>query len=333
MLASIGWKGAVLAAGAALLVAGGTGAGVCKFALNCHLRNTPSALEVTPGEIALTEGFRAEPVASGLSQPTDFDFLPDGRILIAERQGLVRVAENGLVAEQPVLDLRERVNTEFFRGLVAVAVDPDFEENGFLYVVYTIRKPGHDPKGPTVARVSRFEITGSSVGPERVILGAAGDGTTSCTDLPPSADCLPSDVDHIGADIAFAGDGTLFVGTGDGGGQEAVEEAAFRAQSVDALGGKILRVTRSGAGVEDNPFFDGDADANRSKVWALGLRNPFRLALSPGADLPIVGDVGWRVADEIDVAPARREPRLALRGGDGTNHPVPCDAPLPGLLS
>jgi glucose/arabinose dehydrogenase len=153
--------------------------------------------------------------------------------------------------------------------------------------------------------VSRFVLgEDASAGQERVLLGAEASAADACTALPPTADCIPSPGDHIGADIVFASDGTLFVGTGDGGGKERVEETAFRAQDVEALGGKILRITRDGRGVASNPFYDGDPTSNRSKVWALGLRNPFRLTLAPGADLPVVADVGWITQDEITVAPA-----------------------------
>ena len=62
-------------------------------------------------------------------------------------------------------------------------------------------------------------------------------------------------------------------------------------------------MTRAGRGLPTNPFFDGDAAANRSKVWALGFRNPFRLTLAPETDLPIVADVGWRGDEEINPAP------------------------------
>ena len=72
---------------------------------------------------------------------------------------------------------------------------------------------------------------------------------------------------------------------------------------MNSLGGKILHVTRDGLGVPSNPFFDGDANANRAKVWAIGFRNPFRMTLD-AAGTPIVGDVGWTSFDEIDHVPA-----------------------------
>jgi glucose/arabinose dehydrogenase len=139
-------------------------------------------------------------------------------------------------------------------------------------------------------------------GSEKVILGAAG-GPSSCTSLPPTADCLPSDVDHDGGDIEFARDGTIFVSTGDGGGDdEHVEQTAVRAQNIDSLAGKVLHVSRDGKGLPSNPFWNGDASANRSKVWAYGVRNPFRLTLRPGSGVPYLGDVGSMVHEEIDAA-------------------------------
>ena len=294
-------------AGAALIVAGGLGAvGLCKFtSIECYYLLHGDPLEQTSGTVSLAEGFSTEVVASGLDQPTAFDFLPDGRILVGEKEGLVKLIEDGEVASTPVLDLREKVNSALYRGLMAVAVDPDFEQNRFVYVAYSARREGVEAEKATYVVVSRFVLSGASAGGERVILGNDGEKTGDCAELSATADCLPSDVDHIGADIAFAKNGTLFVSTGDGGGHERVEETAFSAQDVDSLAGKILRVTRDGRGLASNPFFGGDTNANRSKVWALGLRNPFRLTLAPGADLPVVADVGWTTADEISVAPAR----------------------------
>jgi glucose/arabinose dehydrogenase len=294
-------------AGGLLLIGGGAGVvGVCKLtSVECYYLLHGNPLEQTSGTVSLPKGFSTEVVASGLDVPTTFDFLPDGRILIGEKNGLVLLAEDAKVASTPVIDLRDQVNTAFYRGLMAVAVDPDFDQNRFVYVVYSAKRKGAGAKDATYVVVSRFVLSGGSAGGERVILGTAGKKTGDCAKLPATADCIPSDVDHIGADIAFGKDGTLFISTGDGGGHERVEESAYSAQNVDSLAGKILRVTRDGRGLASNPFFAGDTKANRSKVWALGLRNPFRLTLAPGTGLPVVGDVGWRTADEISAAPAR----------------------------
>jgi Glucose / Sorbosone dehydrogenase len=250
-----------LAGGLLLIVGGGAGVvGVCKLtSVECYYLLHGDPLEQTSGTISLADGFSTEVVASGLDLPTAFDFLPDGRILVGEKKGLVRLIEDGEVASTPVLDLREKVNSALYRGLMAVAVDPDFDQNRFVYVVYSARREGVDSKKATYVVVSRFVLSGASAGGERVILGSDGQKTGDCAKLPATADCLPSDVDHIGADIAFARDGTLFVSTGDGGGHERVEETAFSAQDVDSLAGKILRVTRDGRGLASNFVIHSDS--------------------------------------------------------------------------
>lgn len=299
---------AIVAGAAALLLIGGGGvAGVCKFAsVDCHLRPSPprqDPLRVTAGVASLPDGFGTDTVVKGLTLPSAFDFLPDGRILVGEKAGVIRIVENRQLADKPALDLRGVVNDQWFRGLVAVAVDPDFSSNRYVYVAYSVLRPGFPKTAPSYVRVSRFVLSNDALTDEHVILGAGAESKYGCKRLSPSADCIPAPADHIGTGIAFAPDGTLFVGTGDGGGQERVEPTAFNAQNPDALGGKILHITRDGKGVPGNPFYSGDPADNRSKVWAIGLRNPFRITVAPGTDIPVVGDVGWITRDEIDVVP------------------------------
>lgn len=296
----------VLAVVVCAVVVSGVGfVGACKYtSLRCNVLIYGDPLEQTSGDTTLPDGFSSEVVASGFDVPTAFDFLPDGRILVAEKDGLVRVIEDGRVMAVPLLDLTGKVNSVLYRGLVDIAVDPEFETNGSIYVVYSTRRDEDDSEAPAHVVVSRFVVDGSTATDEQVILGADGAKRDDCADLPAAADCLPSDVDHIGADIAFGADSSMFVATGDGGGHERVEDNAFGAQDVDALGGKILRVTTDGLGLPTNPFFDGDARSNRSKVWATGLRNPFRMTLAPGEGIPVVGDVGWTTADEVSFADA-----------------------------
>jgi len=127
----------------------------------------------------------------------------------------------------------------------------------------------------------------------------------SCNDFPIGADCIPSDsASHSVGNIRFAPDGTLFVTTGDGARFDDVDPDALRAQNLDSLAGKVMRITRLGQGVPSNPFWNGAAGANRSKVWAYGLRNPYRFNLRPGTGTPYLGDVGWASYEEINVASA-----------------------------
>jgi PKD repeat protein len=100
----------------------------------------------------------------------------------------------------------------------------------------------------------------------------------------------------------FLPDGTLLVATGEGAPDINVNTQALRAQNLDSLGGKILRVNRDGTAPATNPFFTGEPTANRSKVWAYGLRNPFRFTMRPANGALYIGDVGWGSWEEVNVA-------------------------------
>ncbi|MCY1032737.1 PQQ-dependent sugar dehydrogenase [Corallococcus sp. BB11-1] len=253
--------------------------------------------------LALPEGFSSELVVAGLHYPTTFAPLPDGRLLIAEKDGVVRLFKDGLLQPVPFIDIRGRVNSHHDRGLLGLAVDPAFATNGFIYLLYTYDDDDADDSGPKTSRLARYTAVGDMALPssEAVLLGTAV--ATSCNALPEGADCIPSDSpSHSVGSLRFAPDGTLFVTSGDGARFDAVDDDALRAQRLDSLAGKVLRITRTGEGVASNPFWNGDARANRSKVWALGLRNPYRFSLRPGTATPYLGDVGWSSFEEINVA-------------------------------
>jgi glucose/arabinose dehydrogenase len=224
-------------------------------------------------------------------RPTSFALLPDGRALVAEKRGLVWSVAGGRIQRPALFDLRARVADYGYRGLLAI--EPDPTEPRALYMLYV---QGHRAThSPTSVRLSRLEPGAG----ERVVLGRAG--RRSCTDLPRGADCIPCDRDHCGGDIEVAADGSLYVVTGEGwDGSAGFSTHPLRAQDLDSLGGKVLHLTADGRGAAENPFWNGEARSNRSRIWAYGLRNPFRLTLSPrGA--PVVGDVGWNTWEEIDV--------------------------------
>jgi glucose/arabinose dehydrogenase len=249
----------------------------------------------------LPAGFTENVVASGFDGPTAFAFLPDGRLLVAEKGGLVRLVKNGDVQDRPFLDLRTRVNSFEARGVLDVAVDPGFASNGHVYVYYTYEHDASNPSGNKTGRLSRFAATGdtAAASTEVVVLGKRnGNG---CNALPAGADCLPHEQSHYGGSILFPPEGTIWLTTGDGNTGSAVGNDALRSQRLDSLAGKVLRVTKSGAGLPTNPFWNGDAGANRSKVWAYGLRNPFRANLRPGTNTAYIGDVGWNSWEEINV--------------------------------
>ena len=264
--------------------------------------STAQARPLAP--LNLPGGFSSELVVSGLEYPTTFASLPDGRLLIAEKAGAVRLFKDGVLQPVPFIDIRGRVNSHHDRGLLGLAVDPDFDTTGFVYLLYTYDDDATDDSGPKTARLARYTTVGDTASPaSQVVLLGTLTGN-SCNDLPAGADCIPSDsASHSVGSVRFAPDGTLFVTSGDAARFDTVDDDALRAQSLDSLAGKVLHITRSGEGVASNPFWNGDARSNRSKVWALGLRNPYRFSLRPGTFTPYLGDVGWSNYEEINVAP------------------------------
>jgi len=295
----------------AILAIGG-GAAACKLEFDCGI-GPPGPTDASRLERArkqagalaasLPHGFREQVVAGGFTYPTDFSFLPDGDVLVSVKNGVVYRVTPGRPGRHIVLDLRSRIDTFDFRGLVTVAVSPTFSRDHRIYALY-VPKPVHAPQtATTVARFSSFVIGADGrASHERILVGSVT--VPTCSRIPVTADCLSSDLDHNGAQVAFAKDGTIFLSTGDGGGYDnRLEPSAVAAQDPDALSGKVLHIDRNGRGLPGNPWWNGDPRANRSKVWAVGLRNPFRLTLDPRTSVPIVGDVGRRAFEEIDAAP------------------------------
>ncbi len=280
-----------------------------------------ATLQAAPPEIDLPRGFVQETVVEGLDRPTAFAFAPDGRIFIAEHAGRIRVVHQGVLQAEPFVDIRDHVNTAVQRGAMGIAVHPGWPAVPYVYLAYTYEPPeaqGYPLEGARVSRVSRFRADPANLnraqpGSETVILGTnstfahIGDPSRmnhkpySCQNPDGSyvQDCVANEGNsHTLAQLAFGPDGMLYVGSGDGINYSA---GNLRAQSVDSLNGKILRIHPiTGAGLPDNPFYNGDPQANRSKVYALGFRYPFRFAFRPGTREIFVGDVGRDRWEEIN---------------------------------
>ena len=233
--------------------------------------------------------------------PTGIDWSPDGRMFILQKHGVIRVVRDGVLLPTPFLDISHKVNVTNDSGLLGIAFHPDFANNGFVYLAYVFEQGGNpNDDGPKVSRIVRVRADPANPdaalpGSETVILG-------TCQSSGPGADCLYVDFGiHTVGTLRFAPDGKLMVGHGDGGNYRVVDQN-LRAQDLDSLNGKILRINDDGSAPSDNPFFDGNPFSNRSKVWAYGLRNPFRFVLHPVTGIPHVGDVGWNEWEELDIA-------------------------------
>lgn len=245
-----------------------------------------------PHAEVLPPGFKAEVIVGGLEWPTTFAFAPDGRIFIAEKAGRVKIWKDGITYAQPLLDITDEVNNFVDRGLIGMALDPNFAENGWIYLFYTWDAPGEkkDSDGPRRGRLVRYTVEGDVADPESAFVLL--DDHWSYTQ------------NHSVGTLKFDRQGYLWASMGEGALSADPGQLALKAQAIDNLQGKIIRIDpRTGEGVPGNPFFDPqNPKSARSRVWAYGFRNPFRFALHPETQLPYVGDVGWNTYESLMIA-------------------------------
>jgi glucose/arabinose dehydrogenase/regulation of enolase protein 1 (concanavalin A-like superfamily) len=204
-------------------------------------------------------------VVGGLDAPTAFRFLPDGRVLIAEKAGTIQMLDGGTL--HPVVTIP--VDGDEERGLLGLEPAPDFGTTGHLYVSYTTTA-NHD-------RLSRFTVTGDTIdlASEVVLLESTQAGN----------------VFHHGGEVRFGPDGKLYWAMG-------INTFSPNAQDLTNVHGKLLRMNPDGSAPPDNPFVDTPGAI--PQIWAYGLRNPFRFDFLPDGQ-PIVSDVGGSHWEEVDV--------------------------------
>jgi glucose/arabinose dehydrogenase len=215
--------------------------------------------------------FATTTVVTGLSSPVSMALVPDGRILVCEQGGTLRVVKGGALLPTPFVTLT--VDAAGERGLLGVTPDPAFTTNGFVYVYYTSPTPvPHN-------RISRFKAAGDV---------AAPGSETILLDL----DDLSSATEHNGGALHFGPDGKLYAGVGE-------NTHSTNAQTLTNLLGKLLRLNPDGSVPADNPLLAQTTGKNQL-IWALGLRNPFTFAFQPGTGLLLINDVGQSSWEEID---------------------------------
>lgn len=214
----------------------------------------------------------------GIGNGTAMQFAPDGRLFVAQQHGTLRVVKNGQLLETPFLNAT--VDFQGERGLLGFAFDPDFANNGYLYIYYTATTPTvHN-------RISRVQAN-----PSNPDVARRNNGTL-IEDVLLDIDDLSSANNHNGGAMHFGPDGKLYIAVGD-------NATGSNSQTLANLKGKMLRINSDGSIPSDNPFYN-TATGNNRAIWALGLRNPYTFSFNRNTGRMFINDVGQNTWEEIN---------------------------------
>jgi glucose/arabinose dehydrogenase len=268
---------------------------------------------------AAPAGFALADAVTGLGQTTDVAFLPDGRLVVVEKGGAVKLATPGGVTTTAAT---LPVDTGSEKGLLGVVVEPAAAGQPTRLVLYWSRAGAAGGTDLDRHRVSSFALGADGLldlGSERVLVQG-----------------LRGPANHDGGALAIGPDGLLYVGVGDTGcnsGRPPEPPSApgnYFATCLDVANGKILRVALDGTVPADNPLADvaqatacgatcRDAPAGlappRREIWAWGFRNPWRLSFDPATGRLWVGDVGEITWEEVTVVERGRHHGWPWREG------------------
>jgi glucose/arabinose dehydrogenase len=218
-------------------------------------------------------------VARGLETPWGLAFLPGGRMLVTERPGRLRiVATDGTLS--PEVSGLLRVDASGQGGLLDVALDPKFADNGLIYWSYAEPRSG----GANNTAVARGKL----------LLDRAAPALDNVHVIYRQVPSMVSAA-HFGCRLVFGRDGTLFITQG----ERSILQGRMQAQLMNSLLGKIVRVNPDGSIPEDNPFV-GTAGA-RPEIWSIGHRNVQAAALNPATGELWEVEHGTRGGDEINI--------------------------------
>lgn len=225
-----------------------------------------------------------EPVANGFAGPVDITNAGDERLFVVEKNGVIRILyKDGTVESTPFLNIDPRVESSSGeQGLLGLAFDPDYANNGYFYVNYTNQAEA--------TQISRFSVSDNNPN----LANPASELKILEVPQPFS--------NHNAGDLAFGPDGYLYITMGDGG---SGGDPGNRSQNRTNLLGKLLRIDVSNATPNqpyvippDNPFaFD---DFTLDEIWAIGLRNPWRIAFDRETGDLWIADVGQDAREEIN---------------------------------
>lgn len=225
------------------------------------------------GSILSKDGLRLIPVARDLEFPWGLAQLPNGDLLVTEREGRLRLIRNGELVSQPVTGIPDNAFIEVQSGYLGLALDPAFVNNRRLYMSYG---KGTSDQNTTAVIVGTLSEDGTALRDvEEIFTGAENDTAY-----------------HFGSRIDFLPDGTLLVTLGEG------ARYTQNAQDTNSLHGKIVRINKDGSIPEDNPFVSG---GGHPAVYSYGHRNVQGLQIDAARGLVFAHEHGPRGGDELNV--------------------------------
>lgn len=288
-------------------------------------------------------GFNDALVMAGFDAPVGFTFDANGRMYVWEKGGKVWIVENGARLPSPLVDISAEVGNWRDHGCLGFALDPNFLSNGRIYLYYLVDRhhllhfgtPSYSAStneyfNATIMRCTRYTAIGPSFNTTDPASRFVLLGETKKTGIPLLFES------HSTGSLVFGTDGTLMLSSGDAASYNSADVGndpatyyaqaltdsilrpsenvgSYRSQLVDCLNGKVLRIDpETGNGVPSNPFYDASAPRSpHSRVWAMGLRNPYRMNLRPGSGSTdptagnpgalYIGDVGWSSYEELNI--------------------------------
>ena len=291
-------------------------------------------------QVVIAEGFYDQIVSENYTLPVGITFDNNGVAFVWEKSGRVYTLDPSTSQKLMILDISEEVSSWGDHGLTGLALDPDFIENGKLYLAYTVDrhhlfnfgtqhydKDSTVIKNATIGRVTRYTMNLSTfpytaqLETRKVLIG------TDTRDGFP----ILADFHGIGS-LSFGNDGSLLVSCGDGGldsepgtkyhTDQALEDGiidstmllgSYRSQTIHSMNGKIIRIdAETGSGLPRNPYYnETEPRSPASRTWALGLRNPYKFIHIPETGshnvslgdpgVFVIGDVGSSYWEEFNV--------------------------------
>lgn len=258
-----------------------------------------------------------ELVAEGLNEPLYITGVPgdDSRLVILQKGGIARVLVDGVLQEQPFLDVSADVTTALEMGLLGIAFHPDYATNGLFYVHFNSDGQTEGLPGGSDTVVAEYQVDATN----RSVANAASRRIVLTVDQPEGS------INHKGGQLSFGTDGMLYLGLGDGGGGndqgDGHNQADGNAQTLSSPLGKILRIDPNGREVNDaysvpagNLAQVTGQQAAVPEIWQMGLRNPWRFSFDACNGDLYIGDVGQNALEEIDYVAADATTR-AVPGG------------------